>query len=36
MKARADRVNAEKDGTFIQPTAYKIDDEIDFGDGPTA
>jgi len=36
MKARADRVNAEKDGTFIKPTAYKIDDEIDFGDGPTA
>ena len=34
MKVREDRLLVEKDGTFIQPTAYKIDDQIDFGDRP--
>lgn len=34
MKARAERVNAQKEGTFLNPTAYKIDEDIQY-DTPT-
>jgi hypothetical protein len=35
MKTRAERVNAQKEGIFLHPTAYKIDEEIQY-DTPAA